>query len=1542
MTELVPVKKQPSVDLSPKQIPDLASVLKPEQPLTQEDVYTRFRKRMTHLADEAYYYPEVVPEPTVDGRGADVLSSLMDVYDLVDESGVGSIANLINAQEETEVGTPERDAADIALSLARTNPEYATTQRLQEITNFMTFLDKAKEGNPDVGFWDDVQDAEELVRFIPTATKGLWRAVAGEDFTFDAQQQEFNERIFRGDFNDLEPEEIWRLEGMRDYTWSDNPDADISKLEQVFLTNSQRTDKLGEAIGFSLLEVTPIGLLPDAARLARGTGRAVVNSPEAFRNLRARREINRRTREALQKEGTPEGVTPTTNTVYEPSEIPQELLARLGERARQEIIENEQRASQIESTLNQGRQPVIAQLNTSGSTTGETIMSRWTTKAQRRAGEEGELRTTQVILNESGEAFTKRAADRRIDELVNLTGLPRSDFRRVKVEGNRGGFHIHVAEPERMLQVHPTRSVADMNNELMAGNVVMNYIKGIFQNPRQYMDEAYTPAMAEATENAAVEGIFESLRGSVAALTKEGASAQGVNNAIEIAILRDSFEDWMTPQTFERYFAEATGRPPTDADQALYQVFRQASDRAWRMKADADIRVMESMGGVRLSLPEGRTLGAGAHAQARPIDAASVVPSRGGVAIRNGEAVRLQPEEFAEAIKNGTVYEVFDDTLEGFRYIVDDGSALVGQIRREEIMQYIAGGRLEPKYGHYMKVTIQGEEVTLFGGHIRKELDQAAGKISELATYAREYLSIPRPALAMQSDTISNNIASLELTGISNAEDAIKYFEEVRSSLGNSATKLEDVLDYISALKGSGQRPTVVSASNKNVRTGKGSLTPEEELYSLTKKRLGFSRSSRRIRNINPNASMKHNYSTPFDALSRDLQVATRRGAVAVDQHKMLDAFYQQYVAGTGRGIYEAIGDNSLGKAVFANLFENNLLPEGATKWGVMSATKLTQHQIRHFMRYNHPVNDFFSAMMTGAGDATFSASIRLAKLNSRWLGRPVRTVSEWLSAPDKFTPIETATAFIMDAKLGILNTQQAIIQASMVPVIAASRGSKFNGRAVASTPLQTLLNMPEDAARYTASKLEGISTFTADQLMELRSLFREMGFDVYGRTHIMDDTGRAAASARLGGVENAWDYTKNMIEKARLNSRIIFKHSDMAPRVTAFIDGAADIVARGDSLTSPASKLELFNHTNKWVLGTTGVDTPVILKRGLGGAIRPMVQFMSFTFRALGAIFSKTGTFTAAEKVRMMSAYLALSGTRALPLLPVITALTLESTTDTTGGTNYQMLKEVLGEDGATLAVAIDSGLIDATFHALTGEEFSMGQRTSLDPFKQFWDTWIDNKYGTSAGSAFFGALGSTSGQFWRTQDRLNYLDDVAWNESAYEGLASEGRTFFKSLGSTITTVNAVEAYIIGHTLGELQSKSGGKLRDVTATENFIRNVFGARLKDEEAFTAAIESSEDKQELLRTVAADIARRRLSAYESDADGNPEAMHSQFIMAQTYVNYLISEHGITESEIHTAVIDQYERLGYEDVMSRVIRRADEYRERQQLRAEESEE
>jgi len=281
---------------------------------------------------------------------------------------------------------------------------------------------------------------------------------------------------------------------------------------------------------------------------------------------------------------------------------------------------------------------------------------------------------------------------------------------------------------------------------------------------------------------------------------------------------------------------------------------------------------------------------------------------------------------------------------------------------------------------------------------------------------------------------------------------------------------------------------------------------------------------------------------------------------------------------------------------------------------------------------------------------------------------------------------------------------------------------------------------------------------------------------------------------------------------------RTFFKYSDMAPRVTAFLDGAMDAKKAGLKVSSDDFRSTVFEHTQKWTFGTTPVDTPIHLKRSLGGYSRPLMQFTSYVFRGMGAIADKQ--FTLGEKVRLATAYFFQAGTGSLPVATVTRPMAIELLTgdDDMTQTDYEKLEEWVGEDKAPLAVLLYSGGWDAMLMAATGDRYQFGDRVSMDVVSSFYNSLIKNQYGATPLQSVLGAIGSTAKNFGTEVDRAMYLYDASYGSQDLADVSS--KTMIDVLTGIFTSAKLIEQTAFGLELGKLVDKDNRPLFDANESQ--------------------------------------------------------------------------------------------------------------------------
>jgi hypothetical protein len=231
--------------------------------------------------------------------------------------------------------------------------------------------------------------------------------------------------------------------------------------------------------------------------------------------------------------------------------------------------------------------------------------------------------------------------------------------------------------------------------------------------------------------------------------------------------------------------------------------------------------------------------------------------------------------------------------------------------------------------------------------------------------------------------------------------------------------------------------------------------------------------------------------------------------------------------------------------------------------------------------------------------------------------------------------PLTAMRGYTFNAKLGMFNPSQLFVQASQVINILPVAGvSGLKGGALYGPVRFALHNNNPNVIKAIGARVGPVAGISADEFVDMVAMFKEHGRSMVGVSLAEFGTDAATASGALGETYRA-------VTKA---GRVFFNEGELVARTTAWNAAYIEYLKKFPG-KSPRSQQGV-----RWIMNRQ--DT---LTQSMSGASRtsldkfPFTQFLSYTFRINEAIFAGSfggkSVLTGAEKFRLAATHTVVFG---------------------------------------------------------------------------------------------------------------------------------------------------------------------------------------------------------------------------------------------------------------------------------------------------------
>ena len=272
-----------------------------------------------------------------------------------------------------------------------------------------------------------------------------------------------------------------------------------------------------------------------------------------------------------------------------------------------------------------------------------------------------------------------------------------------------------------------------------------------------------------------------------------------------------------------------------------------------------------------------------------------------------------------------------------------------------------------------------------------------------------------------------------------------------------------------------------------------------------------------------------------------------------------------------------------------------------------------------------------------GLGDAQWKFAME--KLAGALYGKGYGKLSDFAADMASTNPLTALRGFAFDAKLGMFNPAQLYVQASQsINVMGVAGWTGVKGMGLYAPVRFALYNGDPAVVRWLADLVADKAGLTADQFVEMIDMFKASGRDMIGVSLAEFGSDAATASNVLGDA----------VGTIRAKGRFFFNEGELVARIGAWNTAYMEYLARFPG------KAANTQHGKRWIMNRQ--DT---LTQSMSGQSRigfdkfPFGQFMSYQFRINEAIFAGTkslgfkgkAVLTPVERARLAATHTILFG---------------------------------------------------------------------------------------------------------------------------------------------------------------------------------------------------------------------------------------------------------------------------------------------------------
>jgi len=419
-------------------------------------------------------------------------------------------------------------------------------------------------------------------------------------------------------------------------------------------------------------------------------------------------------------------------------------------------------------------------------------------------------------------------------------------------------------------------------------------------------------------------------------------------------------------------------------------------------------------------------------------------------------------------------------------------------------------------------------------------------------------------------------------------------------------------------------------------------------------------------------------------------------------------------------------------------------------------------------------------------------------------------------------TPLEFIRGITFDARLGMLDPAQLIVQASqtwnILGIIGPLRGGEWLQSAVTHIPLRMAmktddLTIIKDIGRR-ASAFTGMD---ADEFVELATWVKNSG-----RLNVGDEI------AEISGTSTV--LAQGMARKVRGASRTFFNEGEKMPR-------SAAISTAWKEFKKQFPKLSPFDEFGvNWITARQDALTAAMTGSSAAawqkGPLSVPLQFMTYSSRMMESIFTDR-LLTNAERIRLATSQVAFWGAAGLGIGSFLDSYIIEDGLQM-DETTYTLLRY---------------GALDAFLNATLGTQAVFGGRLAMaEGFSQLLENFTDSNFAEVIGGPAGGLTKDASFALWQG------MVDIT------QGNADVVQADLKKFVRNFTGPNKAYNAWVMFTTGDYLSRNDDVLVSGLTSTDSLLHLFGGQIRDANLAFTRIQVMANQDEMLKTHQKEIGR----------------------------------------------------------------------------------
>lgn len=458
-----------------------------------------------------------------------------------------------------------------------------------------------------------------------------------------------------------------------------------------------------------------------------------------------------------------------------------------------------------------------------------------------------------------------------------------------------------------------------------------------------------------------------------------------------------------------------------------------------------------------------------------------------------------------------------------------------------------------------------------------------------------------------------------------------------------------------------------------------------------------------------------------------------------------------------------------------------------------------------------------------------------------KFIGKLVNQLDEWMGMPSKEEQLFSALMGSIYEKTvgskfpGMGQVRNSVGYLRHKDPINAARAASFNlflgwfnpahlfvQGSGAAVNLSVNIFRPKELARvYRGQTALAVADYAQNE-KTFRHVAKSFGMDVeelqnmtqaWKRSGLRDGILTTADhAASLSGRGTAVDGISRLAEKGRL----FYTMGELFNRRTAYVTAWREFVSRtGRKVPTTEEEREILTRANNMLLNMHAANKAMWQK----GFLSLPTQFMQVSTKTLESLLGVNGSFTRAERARILFSQTLLYGAAGIP----IGGMAVNALAGASGKTQADIERM----DPATVA-AINEGFVGWLTMAMFESDAEVAPRFALiRSIAEYGDTFLFQD--TTAAELFLGAFGSSASRFW---------DGITKTlEPLSAGLAGVREINYmqavNDIGQTASSWNNMSKALFMHRFDRLTDKSGRTIAENFNTADIVMQAIGFSPED-------------------------------------------------------------------------------------------------------------